>query len=45
MGKVKNLLFVVVSLIITDSIEEMNILIPNYRFILVQIVIEILLWL
>lgn len=40
MGKVRNLLFGMISLIITDSMEEMNILMMNQRFILFQIILE-----
>lgn len=45
MGKVRNLLFGMVGLIITDSIEEMNTLMINQRFIVFQISLEIFLWL
>lgn len=45
MGKVKNLLFGMDSLIITDSMQEMNILMINQRFIVFQIILEISLWL
>lgn len=44
-GKVRNLLFGMVILIITDIMEEMSIVMINQSFILFQIVLEILFWL
>lgn len=40
MGKVRNLLFGMIILIITDSMREMNILMMNQRFIVFQIILE-----
>lgn len=40
MGKVRNLLFGMIILIITDSMREINILMMNQRFIVFQIILE-----